>query len=115
MNKDCYNLFFVKNHFKVFVASFSGVTNLSKSEANALRSTFSNQLMRDKTHLELDLRRIKMMDRFFIDTLNLLSRLARRYNSTISLVNVSIELYELIELVKRYSVFDVQSVSLEIN
>jgi len=45
-----------------------------------------------------------------MDTLNLLSRMARRYGSRVILTHVTEEVWEFIQLVKLHSVFDINKV-----
>lgn len=62
------------------------------------------------TKLIIDLTGVKFIDSTAFDTLNLLSRLGRRYNSSITLTGVEPEVMEMISLVKKYSVFDINHI-----
>lgn len=62
------------------------------------------------THLTLNLSGVDFIDSKAFDDLNHLSRVARNYNSVIILSQVESSVMELIELVKKYSVFDIKAI-----
>jgi hypothetical protein len=46
----------------------------------------------------------------WIDTFNFLSRIAKKYNSSVRLIGVEIEVLEMIQLIRQYYFFDIQHV-----
>jgi anti-anti-sigma factor len=90
--------------------AFREINKLTVLNAPSIKLGLIDIVTKRNTQLEIDLKGIKFIDSAIIDTLNLLSRMARRYNSRIILINVSDELSELLALVKMHAVFDIQRV-----
>jgi anti-anti-sigma regulatory factor len=62
------------------------------------------------TRLEIDLSGIHSISNEWIDTFNFLSRIARKYNSSVRLTGVEREVFEMIELIRQHYFFDIQHV-----
>ncbi|HBH48340.1 MAG TPA: hypothetical protein DDX98_06855 [Bacteroidales bacterium] len=110
MKRDNQNFLVVKNNKSKARASFRNVNRLTVLNSEAIRLGLIDIATKRNAELEIDLRGIKFIDSSIIDTFNLLSRMAGRYNSRVVLTNVSNEVSELIELVKMHAVFDIKHV-----
>lgn len=83
-------------------------TSLFNSEV--IKKYLKNIITKKDTRLDIDLTGIHSINNDWIDMLNFLSRIAKKYNSTIRLVGVEKEVYEMIELIRQYYFFDIQYV-----
>ena len=104
------NMKLERNEGKEVLVSFRNHGNLGLLKHGFIRFTLKEQVRNKGTRLVIDLTGIKFIDAESIDTLNLLSRLGRKYNSSIWLKGVEPEVVELLELARKYSVFDIQHV-----
>ena len=104
------NIRLERNEGKEVLVSFRNHGNLSLLRHGYIRFTLKEQIRNRGTRLIMDLTGIKFIDSDSLDTLNLLSRLGRKYDSSIWLKGVEPEVIELLELVKKYSVFDIQHI-----
>ena len=95
---------------KKMEASFTATRRLTKENSFAIKQ----ELMQCATHrnceLEINLSGILFIDNTVIDIFNLLSRMARRYDSRLFLSHVGGEVMEMINLIKKHSVFDIRVV-----
>lgn len=91
-------------------ASFQNVVFLIEGNSENLKTRLKEIVTVKNTILEIDLKGIGFIDNSVIDTLNLVSRLGKRYSSRMILTNVSKELMELINLIRIHSVFDIREV-----
>ena len=107
VNQNILNVAKTKNGFK---ASFKNVSKLTVLNSEAMKLALLELATIRNSVLEIDISDINFIDSAIIDIFNLLSRMARRYSSTILLTNVSEEVIELVELVKAHSVFDIKHV-----
>ena len=112
MKRESQNFLIVRNNNNRTKASFRNVNRLTVLNSEAIRLGLLDIVTIRNSELEIDLKGVKFIDSSVVDTFNLLSRMARRYNSRVLLSNVSAELSELIELVKLHSVFDIKHVFL---
>jgi anti-anti-sigma factor len=110
MKRENQNFLVIQNNQEGTKASFRNVNRLTVLNSEAIRLGLLDIATRRNSELEIDLEGVKFIDSSIIDTLNLLSRMARRYNSRVILTNVSNEVRELITLVKMHSVFDIKHV-----
>ena len=81
----------------------------------SLKFDFIKQYLKDLitkrgTVIEFDLIGIYFMDNEIIDFLNFLYRLGRKFNSQLKLKNVGPEILEIINLAKKYYIFDIKQV-----
>ena len=90
--------------------SFRNHGNLTLLKYDYIRFALKELITSYGTKLIIDLTGVKFIDSTAFDTLNLLSRLGRKYNSSITLTGVESEVMEMIRLVKKYSVFDINHV-----
>ncbi len=90
--------------------SFRGVDRLTVHNSKGIREELLDMVTRRGTELEINLSEIRFIDSNMMDTLNLLSRMARRYGSRVILTHVTEEVWEFIQLVKLHSVFDINKV-----
>ena len=90
--------------------SFRNHGNLSLLKYDYIQFTLKELIMKRGTRLMIDLTGVKFIDSNGIDLLNLLSRLGKKYESSIALVGVEPELNEMLRLVKKYTVFDINHI-----
>ena len=88
---------------------------VSKDKSTALKmDNIRKQLIKiiskRGTNLVLDLEGIRFIDSAGFDTLNLIHRLGKKYQSTLTLTGVEIEVLEMIDLLKKYHVFHIQQI-----
>lgn len=83
---------------------------LSLFNSEIIKKYLKNIITKKDTRLDIDLSGIHCINGEWIDTLNFLSRIARKYNSSIRLIGVEREVYEMIELIRQYYFFDIQYV-----
>lgn len=110
MKRDKQKFLFIKNNKNLTSASFNNVNRLTILNSEAIRLELIDIATQKNSVLDINLEGIRFVDSSIIDILNLLSRMAHRYNSKVVLSNVTDELFELIELVKMHSVFDIKQV-----
>jgi anti-anti-sigma regulatory factor len=108
MKRDSNTFFIVRNKDKKAVASFRGTQNLTVLDSEDIRLGLLDIVTTKNCEIEVDLRGIKLIDSSVFDTFNLLSRLAKRFNSFFYFTHVNKELMELIELVRSHAVFDIR-------
>jgi anti-anti-sigma regulatory factor len=108
------NIEIEKNDANEVQVSFRNHGNLALLKHDYILFTLKELITKAGTKLIIDLGGVKFIDSNGFDALNLLSRLGRKYNSTISLMNVEPEAMELIYLVRKYCVFDIKNVQ-EVN
>lgn len=111
MKRDTANILTIKNGKHRTKASFSNVDRLTILNSEAIRLGLIEIATKKDTLHEIDLKGVRFIDSSVIHVLNLLSRMAHRYNSNVILTNVSPELNELIELVKLHAVFDIKQIN----
>lgn len=113
MKREDNNFFFIKNKDKKVVVSFRNVQNLTVLNTEIIRLGLIEKVKSKNNEIEINLRGIKLIDSSVFDTFNLLSRLAKRFNSVMYLTHIDEELMELIDLVKYHAVFDIKIVKEE--
>ena len=84
--------------------------SISMMSAQVLRNFIKGLITTRNTHLEIDLSGIHSIDNEWFDTFNFLSRLARKYGSSITLVGVESDVMEIIDLIRKYYFFDIRAV-----
>lgn len=84
--------------------------SMAMMSPQVLRNFLKDLITHRETHLEIDLSGIHTMDNEWFDTFNFLSRLARKYGSSITLTGVESEVMEIIELIRKYYFFDIRVV-----
>ncbi len=90
--------------------SGSKAAEMSLSNLEATRLYLKNLLTRKGIMLEIDLAGIHSINNEWIDTFNYLSRIARKYDSSIRLVGVEAEVLEMIDLIRQYYFFDIKHI-----
>ena len=90
--------------------SFRNHGNLALLKYEYIQFTLKELIVKKGTHLIIDLTGVKFIDSSGFDQLNLLSRLGKKYKSTIALTGVEPEVYEMMKLVKKYTVFDINHI-----
>lgn len=110
MKRENNNFFLIRNNDKKVVVSFRNVQNLTVLNTEIIRLGLIDKVKSKNTEVEINLRGIKLIDSSVFDTFNLLSRLAKRFNSVMYLTHIGEELMELIDLVKYHAVFDIKIV-----
>lgn len=93
---------------KKAIASFSNVNRLNVLNAEVIRLGLIEIVTTRNTEVIFDLSGINFIDSSIVDTFNLLSRMARRFNSVVMLAYVNSELQEMLELIKVHSVFNLR-------
>ncbi len=92
------------------LVSFRNHGTLCLLKTEHLLAELKSIVQQNGTRLVLDLHGVLNLNTTDFDTLNLLSRLARKYGSHILLTGVEPPVMELIELAREYSVFDIKQV-----
>jgi anti-anti-sigma regulatory factor len=110
MKQTAVNFLITQNKDNKVGISFNNSDQLTKANMGVIRQYLTEIITNPGTTLEIDLTGIHFIDNSGYDTLNLLSRIGRKYGSSILLKGVSIEVYEMIKLLKKYYVFDVQNI-----
>ena len=94
----------------IIEVSLDSINRLSVLNANIIKPQLMNFVSNQGTTVLLNLNGLNFIDSTGFDCLNQVSRVARRHHSSLKLLNVESELIELINLVKEYAVFDIDSV-----
>ncbi len=110
MERGHINFLIVKNGRRKVNVSFSRAHKLNVLNSKVIKSYLLNIVSHPGTSLIIDLKGIDFIDSEAFDTLNVVSRIAKSYNSEITLINVSDDILELIDLVRTYSVFDIKNI-----
>lgn len=92
------------------IVSFRNHGSLALLKHGYIRFTLKELVMQKNKRLIIDLTGVKFIDDQGFDMLNLLSRLGKKYHSVIHLTGVEPEVMEIIKLLKKYSVFDINHV-----
>ncbi|QQS49886.1 MAG: STAS domain-containing protein [Bacteroidota bacterium] len=100
----------IRNTMNGKLVSFTGVDRLTVQNTIGIREILMDMVTKRGSELEIDLSAIRFIDSHMMDTLNLLSRMSRRYGSRVVLTHVTPEVWEFIQLVKLHSVFDINKV-----
>jgi anti-anti-sigma regulatory factor len=87
----------------------------NQEKLDILKNAFVKQYLTDLitkrgTLLELDLSGVRFIDGEGFDALNILTRIGRKYNSSLMLKGVEKEVAEMMDLAKRYYIFDVRHI-----
>jgi anti-anti-sigma regulatory factor len=96
-----------KLHIKV---SFGDHETLLNLKFDFIRQYLKDLIIKRGTLMEFDMSGIHYIDNEIIDTLNFLYRMGKKFNSTLVLKSVEPEVYEMIELAKKYYVFDIKHI-----
>ncbi len=83
---------------------------LALMSADVIMEYLKKIIMQKGTHLEIDLAGIHDIDNRWFDAFNLLSRLSRKYGSSVTLTGVEPDILEIIELIRKYYFFDIRVV-----
>jgi anti-anti-sigma regulatory factor len=108
MKREKNNFLAIRNGDKKAVVSFKNIHHLSAQSVGVVRKELINLVTTRNSEIVIDLSGIQMIDSLVFDVLNLLSRMARRYNSIIYLTRIDVELMEIIKLIQDYLVFDLK-------
>lgn len=100
----------VRRRQKNVNVSFGRAEEMSLFNTDIIKQYLKNIITRKGIHLEIDLSGIHSINDEWIDTLNFLSRIAKKYNSSIRLTGVEREVLEMIELIREHYFFDIQHV-----
>lgn len=114
MKREENNIVVVRSSDKKVDVSFKNIQSLSGQSVENIRNRLINFVTRKNYEIVINLSGIKMIESVVFDNLNLLSRMAKRYNSIICLTHIEVELLEIIELIKDYLVFDLKIVKKDI-
>jgi anti-anti-sigma regulatory factor len=95
---------------KVEDAEFGRAVEMSIFNTGIVKQYLKKIITRKGTQLDIDLSGIHSINEDWIDTFNFLSRMARKYNSSVRLIGVEKEVLEMIELIRKYYHFDIQHV-----
>lgn len=104
------NLRTVNTRVRNLEVSFKDTPRLNVLNSENIRDNLMGIVTLPGTHLTLNLKGVCFIDSKAFDDLNHLSRVARNYNSVISLSNVESSVMELIDLVKKYRVLDIKAI-----
>ncbi len=94
---------------------FDDTSRLSIINSSLIKKDLMTLVREPGTTLNLNMQGINFIDSSVFDALNHLSRVAKRNNSSVSLLNVEQPVLELIELVKKYWIFDIKCVIPAVN
>jgi anti-anti-sigma regulatory factor len=111
MNQAKVNFLIIQNKENKIGVSFNNSDQLTKNNMGVIRHYLTELISKPGTSLEIDLTGIHFIDNTGYDTLNLISRIGKNYGSSISLKGVGTEIYEIINLFKKYYVFDVKDIN----
>ena len=92
------------------LVSFRNQENLGILKNSFVRQYLTDLITKRGTLLELDLNGVRFIDSQGFDTLNILTRVGRKYNSSLMLKGVEKEVIEMMNLARRYYVFDVRHI-----
>ena len=90
--------------------SFGNTAEIYLYYRGTIKQSLKNLVTIKGTQLEIDLSGIHSINNDWIDTFNFLSRLAKKYNSSVRLVGVEKEVLEMIDLIRQYYFFDIQHI-----
>ena len=110
MGQDSRYLLNIKSTERGYEVSFNNVRKLTVLQSETLRQRLLELAEVKYKELAINLCGIQFIDNAVIDIFNLLSRVARKYNSAVLLTEVSDNVLELIELIKVHAVFDIKHV-----
>jgi anti-anti-sigma regulatory factor len=91
-------------------AAFGKAVEMSLFNSDIVKQYLKKIITQKGTQLEIDLSGIHSINNDWIDTFNFLSRIAKRYNSSVRLVGVERNVLEMIELIRQHYFFDIQNV-----
>jgi len=104
------NMVTIRYNQKKVLVSFRNQENLGILKNSFVRQYLTDLITKRGTLLELDLSGIRFIDSEGFDTLNILTRIGRKYDSSLMLKGVEKEVIEMMNLAKRYYVFDVRHI-----
>jgi ABC-type transporter Mla MlaB component len=90
--------------------SFKNTLVLNEHYLTNIKNQIIDFALMQNMVIEIDLQGIRFIDNSIVDLFNLVSRVGRRRNSRIVLINVNRELIELLDLIKIYSVLDIREI-----
>jgi anti-anti-sigma regulatory factor len=104
------NMVTIRYNPKKVLVSFRNQENLGILKNSFVRQYLTDLITKRGTLLELDLSGVRFIDSEGFDTLNILTRVGRKYDSSLMLKGVEKEVIEMINLAKRYYIFDVRHI-----
>ena len=108
--KETANIMIEKHAARQIRVSFEDHEALQSLKFDFIRQYLKDLITKRDTVIDFDLNGIYFMDNEIIDFLNFLYRLGRKYNSQLKLKNVGPETLEIINLAKKYYIFDIKQV-----
>lgn len=90
---------------------FKDTSRICILNTHEIKSGLINIIKTPGTHLILNLEGINFIDSQAFDDLNEISTVAKESNSLVALSNVSSSVMELIDLVKKYSAFEINTIN----
>jgi anti-anti-sigma regulatory factor len=106
--KNTVNLLTIRYNNRKVLISFRNQERLVVLKYGIVRQYLTDLITQRSTELELDLTGVRFIDNEGFDTLNILARLGRKYDSKLILKGVEKEVLEMMDLAKKYYVFDVK-------
>lgn len=101
------NIIQIEQSQKLTHLVIKNTNRLTQEHDEVLRIMLLDIATNRDTHIDINLNGICFIDSSIVDTLNLVSRVGRKFHSQIVLTHVGKELKEFIQLVKKHAVFDV--------
>jgi anti-anti-sigma regulatory factor len=106
--KKTVNLLTIRYNNRKVLISFRNQEKLVVLKYAIVRQYLTDLITERGTELELDLTGVQFIDNEGFDTLNILARLGRKYNSKLVLKGVERAVIEMMDLARKYYVFDVR-------
>jgi anti-anti-sigma regulatory factor len=91
-------------------ATFGKAVEMSLFNSDIVKEYLKKIITQKGTQLEIDLSGIHSINNDWIDTFNFLSRVARKYNSSVRLIGVESKVLEMIELIRQHYFFDIKHI-----
>ncbi len=110
--KETANIMIERSTTRHIRVSFNDQEALSSLKFDFIREYLKDLITKRGTQIEIDLNGIHFIDNEIIDVLNFLYRIGRRFNSGLVLKSVEPEVFDMINLARKYYVFDIQHVEL---
>lgn len=108
--KETANILIERHATRQIRVSFKNSEALLSLKFDFIREYLKDLITKRGTLMEINLNGIQFIDNEIIDTLNFLYRLGKKYNSGLALKAVEPEVFEMIDLARKYYVFDIKQV-----